>query len=82
MANIPGEDEALEELLARVDADAFGETTQGFKALTGARLKRCFQVACAPRKVGLLWLLTVSLGAIRYVAKYLRTIVPPYDRAS
>ena len=64
--------EELREVLLAVDPGALVDSTAGFKALTGMRLRRTFDTLTGPTTLPMFWVLAVLLGGLRYVGKFLQ----------
>ena len=67
--------EAFREPLRKVDPAALGESDQGYKALSGIRLRRTYEALSQRPCMPFLWSLSICLGALRYVSKYLQASV-------
>ena len=67
--------ESLRDLLGRVDPGALEDTVEGFKALTGARLSKTFNTISKGATKLAMYILSVVLGALRYVSKFFQASI-------
>ena len=65
----------LREMRLQVDPESVFDSSHGFKALTGSRIRKAFDALSKPTTMPLLWILALALAPLRFVQKYLSASV-------
>ena len=66
---------SLKDVLADIDPAALEDSTKGFQALNGLRVRTTMDTLSRPTPHPLLWVLSLVMGGLRYVTKLLGAIV-------